>query len=142
MYVFSLDLDAPSRERDSLASGQRGDNTPGPAGNSTERGPGVAARWRGALAYNRETDGSYSFKITTNDPLGSAKITSYKAFLLKPGTKEETELPLELKDGGMVARYMFPSAGIWSLRIRLSRELDTLEFTERLDVAAPPTPAK
>lgn len=94
------------------------------------------SNWHSELISKREDDGSYSFNVTsTGGREGDRTIKSFEAWIRKAG--ETSEKKVELKrdaDGRIVTKVEFPTAGEWVIRVRLARESETLEFTERVDV--------
>ena len=91
--------------------------------------------WRGEVAYRKEDDGSYSFRVTTVDLRGPIILTSQEAFVRKAEGGKETKIALTKGDhGNLIGNFTFPAAGEWVIRVRLGRQLETLEFSERIEI--------
>ena len=91
--------------------------------------------WRGEIAYRKEENGSYSFRVTTVDLRGPITLTSKEAFVKKASGGDEAAMPLkETEKGELVANYRFSEPGEWIIRVRLGRRLETLEFSERIEI--------
>lgn len=91
--------------------------------------------WRGEVAYRKEDDGSYSFRVTTVDLRGPIMLTSQEAFVRKADGGKETKIALTKADhGNLIANFTFPTPGEWIIRVRLGRTLETLEFSERIEI--------
>lgn len=94
------------------------------------------ATWRGEIAYKQEKNGSYSFRITSSDLRGPFVLTGQEAFIRKASDQEEQPVRLEPtgNDGVLLANYTFSQPGTWVMRVRLTRALDTLEFSQTVEV--------
>lgn len=92
--------------------------------------------WHSELVSKREDDGSYTFNVTSaGGREGDRTIKSFEAWIRKAGETSERKVEMKVDEHGkIVTRIDFPSAGEWVMRVRLARESETLEFTERVDV--------
>ena len=92
--------------------------------------------WHSELVSKREDDGSYSFHVTSaGGRQGDRTIKSFEAWIRKAGETSEKKVDLKRDaDGKIITKIDFPTTGEWIMRIRLARESETLEFTERVDV--------
>ncbi len=92
--------------------------------------------WHSELVSKREDDGSYSFNVTsTGGRAGDRTIKSFEAWIRKANETSESKIDLKRDaEGKIVTKISFPTAGEWIIRVRLARESETLEFSERVDV--------
>ncbi len=94
------------------------------------------SNWHSELVSKREDDGSYSFNVTSSGGRdGDRTIKSFEAWIRRANETSESKIDLKRDaDGRIITKVNFPTAGEWVIRVRLARESETLEFSERVDV--------
>ena len=102
------------------------------------RSRGSGPGWRGEIKVTQREDGENEVTISpVNTGGGHKPLTSFQVYLRSVDGKEEQDITEKFaKDGaeGLKASLKGTPAGPWVLRIRLHRELSTLEFTQRIDL--------
>lgn len=137
VFVFHFDPEAGVGQPGTMveANGIDAGIPPEMIGHETDWKYFSRATWRGEIAYKQEKNGSYSFRITSSDLRGPFILTGQEGFIRKASGKEEQPVRLEdIGKGVLLANYTFPEPGEWVMRVRLTRALDTLEFSQTIDV--------
>ncbi len=99
----------------------------------TYKGPG----WRGDVTLADSDGGSYKITIRASDLNdNTVPITSFEIDVRRPDSDKPILMPVfnQTGDGHFTATVQFPGKGDWEVRVRMHRELQTLEFARRFHI--------
>lgn len=97
------------------------------------KGPG----WRGDVTLKEVDGGSYLITVRASDLNdNTVPITSFEIDVRRPDSDKPMLMPVfnQTGDGHFTATVQFPGTGDWEVRVRMHRDLQTLEFARRFHI--------